>query len=462
MLGGHDDRIAAGAGAGQGAVLAILEDRGFPRLQAELFAAGEIDGRVGLALLDLVRRLEHLEPPANPQAVDNDLHELPLRPRADGQAKPLGKDIEDVKEAGHGSGLVPVLLLHGGVSDLQRLFRSERQPELVDEQAYALLRLQTHHFLPCIEAEFFAVAPRHVLLDLHVQPLAVDHQAVHIEDQGPQNSPLGWCRHRMNQLSTKPRPARSVELTHGLLHRLQDLSTLDDLFELVDVPVERPVLLEMSAVPADRFVGRPDAFSRLERRAKVDRLGAGQELDGDHGLGVVYDLAGLERRRPTHADKILLVGGRRDRPRGRGVREDAVLADERARRILREHHPREHPRALRQEGRQAGVQVRVHQPVEPPLGDDGHGGHRRPQELEGQGLGRPLEVRTRQHELLVGKEDGVIGGVVELDLDHGARPLKRVAGRADDLGRAPQAVGVLHFLLAQPGQDLASLGLLYS
>ncbi len=126
-------------------------------------------------------------------------------------------------------------------------------------------------------------------------------------------------------------------------------------------------------------------------------------------------------------------------------------------RVLREHQAGEHARALGQEGRQAGAEVRVHQPVVAPLGQDGDRGHGRAEELEREGHGHALEVGPGQDQVLVREKDGVVGRAVELDLDHVAGPLERVARRADDLGRAAEAVGVLD-LLARLGQQLAPLG----
>src|SRR5512136_1788161 len=80
----------------------------------------------------------------------------------------------------------------------------------------------------------------------------------------------------------------------GPLDGLEDLAGFNDLLEPVDVVEEGPVLVEVGNVLADDVVGRLRPFPRPAGFAEIDRLGPGDELDGQDRVGVVDDLACLE------------------------------------------------------------------------------------------------------------------------------------------------------------------------
>ena len=91
-----------------------------------------------------------------------------------------------------------------------------------------------------------------------------------------------------------------------------------------------------------------------ERRVEVAALRGGQQLDADHGHGVLDHGQQPARAVRRHRDVVLLVGGGGDGIDAGRVGPLLVLRDERRGRHLRDHEARVQPRLRRQEGRQAG------------------------------------------------------------------------------------------------------------
>ena len=162
----------------------------------------------------------------------------------------------------------------------------------------------------------------------------------------------------------------------------------------------------------------------------------------------------LQRRRHSHGDIIFFVAGSGDRIHRRGMRQHFVLADQRGGGHLRHHESGVQACAGSQEWRQAFIQRRVHQALQPALGDAGQRAERDAQKIqsEGQGLawklppemtsalGRPSSrsyVDLQKHQRVVHRR-------VDFDLQHLAAVGQRVAHRAMHLRHAAQGVGILH------------------
>ncbi len=123
---------------------------------------------------------------------------------------------------------------------------------------------------------------------------------------------------------------------------------------------------------------------------------------------------------------------------------------------LHHHVARRQPRVEREERRQPLGEVGIDQPFDPPLGQRLERGERDGEEVQGLRHRLAVEIAAGEH-LPFPEHERVIGGGVELDLDDAAREPDRVAHGAEHLGRAAQAVGVLHpgVVLAVRFADLA-------
>ena len=62
---------------------------------------------------------------------------------------------------------------------------------------------------------------------------------------------------------------------------------------------------------ADDLLGRAHALAGREV-AEVEGLRGRHELDAEHAVGVLEDLAVLEGRVHAHGDEVFLIGGGRD------------------------------------------------------------------------------------------------------------------------------------------------------
>jgi hypothetical protein len=180
---------------------------------------------------------------------------------------------------------------------------------------------------------------------------------------------------------------------------------------------------------------------------KVQRLRGGEHLDRQHVPHVADHLAQLAHRGPAHRDVVLLVAGGRDGVDAAGVREHLVLADQRRRRVLRDHEPGVRARVARQEGRQAAGERRVEHPVGAPLGDAGELRHRHREHVAGERQRLAVEV-AGGHDLPVRHDHRVVDHRAELDVDDPPGVRENVADRAVHLGSAAQAVRVLDGVVA--------------
>ena len=178
---------------------------------------------------------------------------------------------------------------------------------------------------------------------------------------------------------------------------------------------------------------------------ELHRLAGGDELHRQHPLQAPDRPERLLRGVHPHGDVVLLgrPGGQRSRAgRRRLVTGFGHLA---RRRHLHHHHPRPEPRLRGQERRQPG-EVRVEEPIGAPLAHGRHGRKGGGQVVQGRGHrlavkvavgedGRPSRADV-QHER-------VVGGGVDLHLQHPPHVAEGVPGRPVDLGHAAEGVGVL-------------------
>jgi hypothetical protein len=142
---------------------------------------------------------------------------------------------------------------------------------------------------------------------------------------------------------------------------------------------------------------------------------------------------------------------------GHGAR--AQLGDERARRDLRAHEPAVEPRRPAvQERRQPAVVRRVAEPRQRPLAPGGELDHRRGERVARERDVLAVEVAAVQHRAVgvvgaLGEHQRVVGGAVELRLDHAGVEAEHVERRAQLLRHAPHGVRVLRRLggAEQPG-----------
>ncbi len=250
------------------------------------------------------------------------------------------------------------------------------------------------------------------------------------------------------------RPARLPQRTDGGLDCLEDLAGGHQGGHGVVVGVERPVDVQVVDVAADDVLRGAHARAGLEL-AEVERLSGAHELDPQHAVGVLEDLAVLERGVHAHGDEIFLIGCGRDAHRARGRRQDALLRDEHVGGVLAEHHTAVETWVRREEVGQALARRGILETVEPAFAQHADHGDRLADDLHRQADRRALEVGARKRELVLGYEDGVVADAVELDLHLALRPGERVVSGADDLRRRPHRVGVLHLGLDLAGGEVA-------
>jgi hypothetical protein len=110
------------------------------------------------------------------------------------------------------------------------------------------------------------------------------------------------------------------------LDRPEDLPDCTSAFRRYVVE-QRPVDVQVGHACADRLargLGPPADRERPE----VEGLGRGHELDAEHAVRVVENLAVLERGVHAHRHEVFLVGRSRDRLNRRRRRQDALLDDQ--------------------------------------------------------------------------------------------------------------------------------------
>ena len=179
-----------------------------------------------------------------------------------------------------------------------------------------------------------------------------------------------------------------------------------------------------------------------------------------------------------HRDVVLLVRRGRDRVGRRRVGKDLVLGRERRGRVLEDHHPRVEATRGGEERWQAPVEARIDEERDPPLGDRAQFGDRELREIERERDRLAVEVAAADHEpaarrgdvcargAALGKDERVVRGGVQLDVENPAQVVERVADGAVDLGHAAQRVRVLHLVAravvggheARIAQEMTKLG----
>ena len=187
----------------------------------------------------------------------------------------------------------------------------------------------------------------------------------------------------------------------------------------------------------------PERRRGRERRAQVDPLRGGEQLDRDDAGAVgghVGEPAGGKRR---HADVVFLVRRGRQAVDARRVRERLVLARERGRRHLRDHEAGIHPAVLDQERRQPrkrGVDEERDAALgkRPGLRDC----HCERVRHERHRLG--VEVASGEDLIAAGEDERIVGDRVRLGLEHARGVAHLIEARSHHLGLAAQAVGVLY------------------
>ena len=160
-----------------------------------------------------------------------------------------------------------------------------------------------------------------------------------------------------------------------------------------------------------------------ERLAELQPLRRAHQLDGHHPLGVLHNLAQLERPRHAHRDMVFLASVCGNAAGGRGVREHLALVDERRRHNLRDHEPGR----ARQIGQHNG---RVIKRI---------------------GQRSPVKIPPRKYRSAIfrggrsrGKDKRIVRSRAGLDLQDSPHMLEYVAHGAMHLWHTAQAIRVLH------------------
>ena len=157
----------------------------------------------------------------------------------------------------------------------------------------------------------------------------------------------------------------------------------------------------------------------------------------------------------AHRDVILLVGAGRDRIGGRWVGEHLVLGGEGGRGVLVDHHPGLDPRRRSKERRQAAVEPGIDEQRGPAFADGAQLGDGQLREVERERDRLAMEVASADDTTAAGghrvnvrdaaarEDERVVGGRVELDVEHPPEVVEGVLHRAVDLRHAAQRVRVL-------------------
>src|SRR5262249_27245936 len=103
----------------------------------------------------------------------------------------------------------------------------------------------------------------------------------------------------------------------------------DQAFQGRDVAVEGTVAGDGRGDCAGAVASAFEGGASREGREQVERAGGGEGLDGEDGARVAHDALELQGGGHPHTDEILLVAAGRDGAGRGGVREHAILRDER-------------------------------------------------------------------------------------------------------------------------------------
>src|SRR5262245_21037980 len=187
-------------------------------------------------------------------------------------------------------------------------------------------------------------------------------------------------------------------------------------------------------------MGGAAANAGVEWRAKVECLSRQEQLDREYLTKVTGDLPRLERRARTHGVVVLLPARRGNRVNAGGMAPSLALRHEAGRDVLRDHVARVQPAARREKCRQAFVRERVHQTIDPPLGDTGQLRHADGERVERESQRLAVEVPSRQNHAVIREQQRVVRDAVDLTLEYLPREADRLARGAVDLGHAAETV----------------------
>ena len=131
---------------------------------------------------DTVRGLEHLEVTADIELIERDIEETGGRAGGDCERVFTVERSQDIEKPGHRAELGKHLLLHDAVAYFEQFLRRDRKPQFLDKDFYRFERTPPHHLPESGFRDGFTVVGRDLALDLEIEPFAIDHQSVHIEN----------------------------------------------------------------------------------------------------------------------------------------------------------------------------------------------------------------------------------------------------------------------------------------
>lgn len=184
-----------------------------------------------------------------------------------------------------------------------------------------------------------------------------------------------------------------------------------------------------------------EAGSGIEGAKGFEGVDGGEEFDGEDEAGEIDHLLELEGGGHAHGDEVLFVAGGGDGARGGGVGEDAEFGDERGGGDLEHHQAGFEAGVLGEEGGETFVEGGIDEAVDAAFADAGEGAEGEGGVVEGEGEGLAVEVAAGEG--VVVKDEGVVGGGIEFDIDDAAGFGEGIGGGAVDLGGAAEGVGVL-------------------
>src|SRR5439155_25498331 len=109
---------------------------------------------------------------------------------------------------------------------------------------------------------------------------------------------------------------------------------------------------------------------------------------------------------------------------------------------LGRQEPQLKSRNVRQKGRQAGGEVRIHHALEPALGESCQRGQRDPDHVERQSDGLAVEIAAGEH--VAAEYKRIVRGGVQLRRDRPFGEAEPLADRSQHLWRAAERIGVLY------------------
>ncbi len=221
------------------------------------------------------------------------------------------------------------------------------------------------------------------------------------------------------------------------VHHLVDVDKVDDFAEVGEELLDEWAALESFLM------------------AEVEGLGCVEELDGEHAFDVLHHAVALGGCVAAHADEVFLVLAAGDAVDAAGGAELLGLADDGCCGVLRNHEAAVEAGLGDEEGGEASLGV--DELVGASFADGAEFGDGDGEEVEDHGEGFAVEVAAGDDHILVGEDDGVVGGGVDFGLDDATNVGYGVLGGTVDLRGAAEAVGILHVFFVA-GDDLAALG----